>query len=62
MAVAVIDNGVDASHPDLKGNVLPGKDFIDGDSDASPAAGDGHGTAMAGIIAGTDTAPTALTA
>ena len=52
VTVAVIDNGVDASHPDLKGNVLPGKDFIDGDSDASPAAGDSHGTAMAGDIAG----------
>ncbi|KPI05828.1 Type VII secretion system peptidase S8A, mycosin-1 [Actinobacteria bacterium OK074] len=52
ITVAVIDNGVDASHPDLKGNVLPGKDFIDGDSDASPAAGDSHGTAMAGDIAG----------
>ncbi|MET8956721.1 type VII secretion-associated serine protease mycosin [Streptomyces sp. NPDC004129] len=52
VTVAVIDTGVDASHPDLKGNVLPGKDFVDGDSDASPAAGDKHGTAMAGIIAG----------
>jgi type VII secretion-associated serine protease mycosin len=52
VTVAVIDDGVDASHPDLKGNILPGKDFIDGDSDASPAAGDTHGTAMAGMIAG----------
>ena len=52
VTVAVIDDGVDASHRDLKGNVLPGKDFIDGDSDASPAAGDSHGTAMAGVIAG----------
>jgi type VII secretion-associated serine protease mycosin len=52
VTVAVIDYGVDASHPDLKGNVLPGKDFIDGDSDASPAAGNSHGTAMASDIAG----------
>ncbi|MGW1744927.1 type VII secretion-associated serine protease mycosin [Streptomyces sp. NPDC002092] len=52
ITVAVIDVGVDASHPDLKGNVLPGKDFVDGDSDTSPAAGDKHGTAIAGIIAG----------
>ena len=52
VTVAVIDYGVDASHPDLKGNVLPGKDFIDGDLDASPAAGDRHGTAMASVIAG----------
>ncbi|MFI5757331.1 type VII secretion-associated serine protease mycosin [Streptomyces sp. NPDC051569] len=52
ITVAVIDDGVDAHHPDLAGNILPGKDFIDGDSDASPAPGDDHGTGMAGIIAG----------
>ncbi|WP_155057342.1 type VII secretion-associated serine protease mycosin [Streptomyces blattellae] len=51
VTVAVIDTGVDAQHPDLQGNVLPGKDFIDDDSDASPE-GDDHGTAMAGVIAG----------
>src|SRR5690606_21025472 len=28
--VAVIDNGVNADHLDLKGNVLEGKDFVDG--------------------------------
>lgn len=49
--VAVIDDGVNAQHPDLKGNVLKGKDFIDGGS-AAPAGGDDHGTAMAAIIAG----------
>ncbi|MDQ0990934.1 type VII secretion-associated serine protease mycosin [Streptomyces sp. V3I7] len=52
VTVAVIDDGVDASHPDLKSNVLPGKDFMDGDSDASPVTGEDHGTAMAGVIAG----------
>ncbi|GAA1349121.1 S8 family serine peptidase [Streptomyces beijiangensis] len=54
VTVAVIDNGVLASHPDLVGNVLKGKDFIDGDSDASPEAGEDadHGTGMAGVIAG----------
>ncbi|MEV0094784.1 type VII secretion-associated serine protease mycosin [Streptomyces sp. NPDC050738] len=51
VTVAVIDSGVDATHADLKGNVLPGKDFVDGDADASPEGID-HGTAMAGIIAG----------
>lgn len=48
--VAVIDNGINANHPDLKGNVLGGKDFIDG---GEPAHEDGetHGTSIASIIA-----------
>ncbi|MFJ9088371.1 S8 family serine peptidase [Streptomyces sp. NPDC102384] len=50
--VAVIDDGVKADHPDLDGNVLAGKDFMDGDSDAAPEGTDKHGTSMAGIIAG----------
>ncbi|WP_322726568.1 type VII secretion-associated serine protease mycosin, partial [Streptomyces spongiae] len=50
VTVAVVDSGVDSSHPDLTGQVLPGKDFT--------GAGDphkdslGHGTAMASLIAG----------
>jgi type VII secretion-associated serine protease mycosin len=52
VTVAVIDNGVNAEHQDLQGNVLEGKDFVDGDNDTSPAAGDDHGTEMASIIAG----------
>ncbi|MFJ8932445.1 S8 family serine peptidase [Streptomyces sp. NPDC102364] len=51
VTVAVIDEGVDANHPDLKGNVLAGKDFKSGDDDASPEDGDSHGTGMAGDIA-----------
>ena len=47
--VAVIDSGVDASHPDLQGQVLPGYDFVNDDDD--PSDDNGHGTAMAGIIA-----------
>jgi type VII secretion-associated serine protease mycosin len=49
--VAVIDDGVNAQHPDLKGNVLKGKDFVDGGSPA-PAKGDDHGTGIAAMIAG----------
>ncbi|QUC57005.1 type VII secretion-associated serine protease mycosin [Streptomyces sp. A2-16] len=55
VTVAVIDNGVNSQHVDLKGNVLQGKDFVDGDEDASPSAADAdptHGTGMASIIAG----------
>ncbi|MER6052562.1 S8 family serine peptidase [Streptomyces sp. NPDC001793] len=51
VTVAVIDNGVQSQHPDLKGNVLPGKSFEDGGS-AEPKDGDTHGTSMAANIAG----------
>ena len=44
--VAVIDTGVDASHPDLAGRVLGGHDFVGG----GPGDSNGHGTQVAGII------------
>jgi subtilisin family serine protease len=47
--VAVVDTGIDQSHPDLQGRVLPGHDFVDGDS--TPQDGQGHGTHVAGIVA-----------
>ena len=47
--VAVLDTGVDFSHPDLAGQLLPGYDFINGDSD--PSDDHGHGTRMSGIVA-----------
>ncbi|MFE6889792.1 S8 family serine peptidase [Streptomyces sp. NPDC057694] len=53
--VAVIDSGFKTDHPDLTGQFLKGKDFIDGGSSIEPyMAGDKpeHGTAMASIIAG----------
>jgi thermitase len=46
--VAVIDTGVDASHPDLRGAVVAGYDVIGNDAD--PHDENGHGTAVAGII------------
>ena len=51
VVVAVIDTGVDASHPDLAGRVRRGRDFVDDDDDASDR--NGHGTLIAGIIAAT---------
>ena len=50
VVVGVVDTGVDAGHPDLAGSVLPGKDFSGTDGDARQDI-DGHGTAMAGLIA-----------
>lgn len=47
--IAVIDTGVDASHPDLGGRVLPGIDLVNGDNNANDD--NGHGTHVAGIIA-----------
>jgi subtilisin family serine protease len=49
--VAVLDEGVDTSHRDLKGAVVAEHDFIgdNGDS-AMPDGNDAHGTACAGII------------
>ena len=48
VVVAVVDTGVDPNHEDLAGKVLPGYDFVNGDSDASDD--EGHGTGVAGII------------
>lgn len=52
VTVAVIDTGVDANHPDLKGAVLTGTSL--GAAKGKPATqdSDGHGTHMAGDIAG----------
>ncbi|EIT84652.1 alkaline serine protease, subtilase family protein [Fictibacillus macauensis ZFHKF-1] len=47
--VAIVDTGVDASHPDLEGKVLKGKDFVDNDDDAMDE--NKHGTHCAGIAA-----------
>jgi len=57
VTVAVLDTGVDATHPALVGRLLPGFDFVDMDDDPSEVGvvGEdlvyGHGTHVAGIIA-----------
>lgn len=51
LIIAVIDDGVDYAHPDLAANTVPGRDWIDGDSNPTPGAGDEHGTHVAGIAA-----------
>ncbi|RVU25303.1 type VII secretion-associated serine protease mycosin [Streptomyces antnestii] len=52
ITVAVLDTGVDGTHPDLKGNVLPAKDFVGIGAERGDRSWARHGTAMAGIIAG----------
>jgi thermitase len=49
--IAVIDEGVFASHPELSGKVLPGYNALNGTGDTTPKIGDHHGTGVAGIIA-----------
>lgn len=48
LSVAVIDSGIDHTHPLIAPNYLTGYDFIDHDFD--PSDPDGHGTHVAGII------------
>ncbi|WP_128983811.1 type VII secretion-associated serine protease mycosin [Streptomyces roseicoloratus] len=52
VVVAVIDSGVDDTIPDLRGQVLPGKDYshLSGDENHDI---DDHGTGMAALIAAT---------
>ncbi|CAL9404439.1 type VII secretion-associated serine protease mycosin [Streptomyces griseomycini] len=52
VVVAVLDTGVDADHPDLEGNVLPGTDLVGFGAEPGDPAWARHGTNMAGIIAG----------
>ncbi|HUK93542.1 MAG TPA: S8 family serine peptidase [Gaiellaceae bacterium] len=46
--VAIVDTGIAANHEDLAANVVPGYDWVGGDSD--PSDGNGHGTHVAGTI------------
>jgi thermitase len=64
ITVAILDTGITLSHPELKAALLPGEDFVDIIDGAGRFIGDyldyddvpddevGHGTHVAGIIAG----------
>jgi thermitase len=64
ITVAILDTGITLSHPELKDALLPGEDFVDIIDGAGRFIGDyldyddvpddevGHGTHVAGIIAG----------
>ncbi len=59
VTVALLDTGVDRSHPFLRGRVEPGIDIVGSDANATaapnpdePAQLEDHGTAMAGLVVG----------
>lgn len=49
--VAVIDTGMDTTHPDLSGKIVVQKNFVDASTTLAPER---HGTAIAGVIAAID--------
>ena len=46
--VAVVDTGVQLTHPDLRDRLVPGHDFVTPDN--RPNDDNGHGTSVAGIV------------
>lgn len=50
VVVGILDTGIDAKHPELQNKVIAWKDFVSGKD--KPYDGNGHGTHVAGTIAG----------
>lgn len=57
VTVAVLDTGIDLTHPAFSGRLVPGYDFVDNDPDPSEVGvpgvnrAYGHGTFVAGLVA-----------
>jgi subtilisin family serine protease len=51
ITIAILDSGVDATHPDLVANMVPGYNLYSNNTDTSDICG--HGTAVAGTAAAT---------
>ena len=59
VTIAILDSGVDGTHPDLKGKLVPGWNFYDRNADTSDVFG--HGTKVAGSAAATSNNATGVT-
>jgi thermitase len=53
VVVSVVDSGVSSDHPDLQGQLLQGRNYVDGLPEDDTNDTLGHGTAVAGLIAAT---------
>lgn len=49
ITIAILDSGIDSTHPDLTANLVPGYNFYDNSTNTSDVCG--HGTAVAGTAA-----------
>ena len=49
VTIAILDSGVDSSHPDLAPLIVPGWNYVDNNADTSDVSG--HGTGVAGAAA-----------
>lgn len=48
VTVAILDSGIDATHPDMQGKLVPGWNFYDNNNNTADVFG--HGTMVAGVV------------